>query len=635
MNNTGAPSEPYAKDRLKMKIAVCVKYVPVISQIKFDYETKTIVRKGVPSEVNPFDMLGLVRAAELKQSPEDQVVVISMGPPQAKDGLLECLALGGNRAVLLSDRALAGSDTLATARALSMVLAREKPDLIICGRNSSDAETGQVGPGIAEFMGMPHVGPVSKLDLGPDSRSVRVHRIIDQGHQVIECALPALVCVTDGVAEESFPNKEQMAEAATKPIEEISCADLSSDMSLFGEGGSPTWVQDIRLVEPDRKGVTIEGEDPAAAASQMAQGLKECLEALAAQQSETAAPAQDVRYPDQRERSIWVIADTFQDRPIHVTLEMLGKARELTATTKSEVAAVIIASQGQAMAAELAAYGADRVLLLDNSVLGPVYCRAVSGALAKAISEAKPYAVLFAASADGRDLAARIAANLKLGLTGDAVDLEIDGQGRLVQLKPAFGGNIVAPILSKTLPNLVTMRPGLLTPISPDIGAKAPVEIIEAAGFSGQDIKVVEELYQEDIGATELVQAQFVVGVGMGIGAPEELAQIQEMVRAAGGTLATTRNVVHAGWLPHQLQVGISGRSIAPKVYLAVGVRGAFNHTVGIQKAGVILAINSNRRHAIFRSADYGVVGDWKEYLPPLLEAIRPMVAGLARTSAA
>ena len=116
-----------------MKIAVCVKYVPVVARIQFDYESKTIIREGVPSEVNPFDMLAVVRAAELKQSPEDQVVVISMGPPQAKEGLLECLALGADRAVLLTDRALAGSDTLATARALSMALRREEPDLILCG----------------------------------------------------------------------------------------------------------------------------------------------------------------------------------------------------------------------------------------------------------------------------------------------------------------------------------------------------------------------------------------------------------------------------------------------------------------------------------------------------------------------
>ena len=198
-----------------------------------------------------------------------------------------------------------------------------------------------------------------------------------------------------------------------------------------------------------------------------------------------------------------------------------------------------------------------------------------------------------------------------------------------MQLKPALGGNVVAPILSKTLPNLVTMRPGLLTPMVAEPSSSFTVETMEPGGFAGEDVRVLEELYQEDIGATELVQAQVVVGVGMGIGGPEELPRIREMVASIGATLATTRNAVHSGWLPHQLQVGISGRSIAPKVYVAVGIRGAFNHTVGIQKAGVILAINSNRRAAIFRSADYGVIGDWKEYLPPLLEAIKPVVAGL------
>ncbi|MCH7712379.1 MAG: electron transfer flavoprotein subunit beta/FixA family protein, partial [Chloroflexi bacterium] len=181
-----------------MKIAVCVKYVPVIARIKFDYEQKTIVREGVPSEVNPFDLLALVRAVELKRGPEDEVVVISMGPPQAREGLLECLALGADRAVLLTDRALAGSDTLATARALSMALRREEPDLILCGRNSADAETGQVGPGIAELMSMPHVAPVRRLDWDLAAKKIRAERVIDQGYQVIECPLPAVVCVTEG-----------------------------------------------------------------------------------------------------------------------------------------------------------------------------------------------------------------------------------------------------------------------------------------------------------------------------------------------------------------------------------------------------------------------------------------------------
>ena len=612
-----------------MKIVVCVKYVPVVARIQFDYENKTIIREGVPSEVNPFDMLGLVRAVELKSAPDDQVVALCMGPPQARDGLLECLALGADRAILLTDRALAGSDTLATARALSLALKKEAPDLIICGRNSADSETGQVGPETAELMDIPHVGQVSKLDLNADSNTIVTERLTDEGYQVIECPLPALVCVTEGVAEETFPNREQLAEAETKPLQEVTCAQLSPDSSQFGAEGSPTWVEEIRLVEPNRSGVIIEEEDPQVAAEQAASLLKERLAELdsADNGSQTAQPTE--RFPSSRDKSIWVIAESWPADLAHVTLELLGKARELTSFTRSEVAAVLIGPAQPDLNGQLAAYGADRVLVLDNTGKGPVWGRQVVQSLAAAVHQAQPYAVLFASTPDGRDLASRVAARLALGLTGDAIDLEIDEEGRLVQLKPALGGNVVAPILSKTLPNMVTLRPGLLTPVAPVVSSQAPVEAIAAASFDGPDVTVLEEHVQEDIGALELTQAQVVLGVGMGIGGPKNLPQIQKLAHSINASLATTRNVTHEGWLPVQIQVGISGRSITPKVYLAVGIRGAFNHTVGIQKAGVILALNQNRRHAIFKSADFGIVGDWNEFLPPLIEALKPVLAEL------
>ena len=618
-----------------MKIAVCVKYVPVVSQIQFNYEQKTIIREGVPSEINPFDLLGLVRAVQMKAGPDDQVVAISMGPPQATEGLVQCLALGADRAVLVTDRALAGSDTLATARALALALGREEPDLIICGRNSADAETGQVGPEIAELMGIPHIGQARKLDFQAGPRTILAERVTDEGYQVIESALPALVCVTEGIAPETYPSRDELAAAQEKPVEEISCAQLSSDLSQFGLSGSPTWVQDIRLVEPDRLGVLIEGESPDAAAEQVAGLLRDRLAALAStggsRTSPTVAGVPPTRYPESKEKSIWVVAETFQAGLRRVTLEMLGKARDLTSFTRSEVAAVLFGPPQEELINELAAYGADRVLTLDNTALGPVYGSRMALALAAAIHDAQPYAVLFASTADGRDLASRIAARLGLGLTGDAIGLEVDEEGRLVQLKPALGGNVIAPILSKTLPNLATMRPGLLTPISPELRAAASVESIHAPDFQGRDITVLEVHVQQDLGAIALAQASVVMGVGMGIGGPESLPQVQDLAVAMGATLATSRNVVHAGWLPHQIQVGISGRTIAPKVYLAVGIRGAFNHTVGIQKAGVILAVNQNRRAPIFKAADYGIVGDWKEYLPPLVAALKPVLAELAK----
>ncbi len=620
-----------------MKIAVCVKFVPVVSRIEFDYENKVIQREGVPSEINPFDLLGINMAVDLKDGPDDTVVALSMGPPNAAEGLTQCYALGADRGILLSDRALAGSDTLATAQALALALQRESADLIVCGRNSSDAETGQVGPEVAELMGLPHISNVRKLEVDRAGNRIVAERATDEGYQVIECPLPAVVCVTEGAGQERYPGRDEMTEAQERSIERLTCADLTDDLSLFGLDGSPTWVEDIRLVEPDRLAVVIRDETPEDAARQVAEHLRERLVALAADAGQETGDSELPHYAG-GDRPIWVVAELSGDGLRQVTLEMLGKARALTPVTQSEVVAVVISdsigerAQQFGILRELVRGGADRMLTLETDGLGPVCGRSVADSLSDAIADEPPYAVLFAATADGRDLAARIAARLRLGLTGDAIDLEINDAGQLVQLKPALGGNVVAPILSKTLPNLVTLRPGVLTPAASESGARSiRMDPIPPARAAGADVTLVSEHVSEEHGALELTSAEVVVGLGMGIG-EENVAAAQQLASSIGASICTTRNVVHSGWLPHHIQVGISGRTIAPQVYLAVGIRGAFNHTVGIQKAGVILAINRNHRAAIFRAADYGIVGDWSEYLPPLVDAIRPVLAehGLA-----
>ena len=411
-----------------MKIAVCVKYIPVLTQIKFDYKRKTIVREGTPSEVSPFDVLGLVRAVEMKDDSSDEVVVISMGPPNTREGLMECLALGADRAVLLTDRALAGSDTLATAKALALVLKREKPDLIICGRNSMDAETGQVGPEIAELMGIPHISNARKLEWLRGG-GIRAERVVDEGYQVIECPLPALVCATEGIAPEMYAGPEELEAAEEKPFDELSCADLQADVSQLGAEGSPTWVQDIRLVEPARLGVVIDAESPAEAAEKAAVMLRARLKELESADGDEGQLAARTRFPGRRERSIWVVAEMAQGGLRRVTLEMLGKARELTSFTKSEVAALALGPADDGLARELAARGADRLIFVDAPGMGTASSAGAASAVAAAIAAERPYAVLFASTADGRDLASRVAARLGLGLTGDAIDLEWTRKG--------------------------------------------------------------------------------------------------------------------------------------------------------------------------------------------------------------
>ena len=633
-----------------MNIAVCVKYVPVVSRIQFDYANKVIQREGVPSEINPFDLLGVNLAVDLKaagggnagaaadsDAHTDTVIALSMGPPNAAEGLTQCYALGVDRAILLSDRALAGSDTLATAQALALALRRANPapDLVICGRNSSDAETGQVGPEIAELLDLPHISNVRKLEIDRAANRIIAERITDVGYQVLECPLPAVVCVTEGAGPERYPGRDEMTAATEQEIERLSCADLTDDPSLFGLEGSPTWVEDIRLIEPDRLGIVIRDTTPDAAARQVADALRERLAALAASAGVDGDTVGGMTRQAGGDRPIWVVADLSADGPLPVTREMLGKARALNAITQSEIIAVTIGNNPSNPAAELIRCGADRVCHLDTA--GLVWARSVAESLSNAIAANPPYAVLFSAAADGRDLAARIAARLRLGLTGDAIDLEINDAGQLVQLKPALGGNVVAPIMSKTLPNLVTLRPGVLTPAAPDtntadIARRAhSIDHITPSHRDIPDATLVSEHFAQEYDAVELAAAPVVIGAGMGVGA-DGLAAVRELAASIGAPLATTRNVVHSGWLPHQVQVGISGRTIAPQVYLAVGIRGAFNHTVGIQKAGVILAVNRNHRAAILRAADYGIVGDWNEYLPPLVAAIKPVLTeyGLA-----
>ena len=602
-----------------MKIAVCIKQVPVLSRIEFDYEKKTIQRDGVPLEMNVFDLIALGRAIELKEEIGGEVTAITMGPPQAKEVLAHALAVGADRGVIISDPVMAGSDTLATSRTLALALKDGGFDLILCGRNSTDAETGQVGPELAEILSVPHVSRARRMDYRPESNSVVVERETDEGHEVLEVTLPALITATEGLSEERYARRRMLMEARERPVEEITAGQLSDDASVFGAEGSPTWVEDIRLLEPQRLGVVIEDADPQAAAQAVAEGLRDQGDSI---EAEPEAVADWERYPLGEGEAVWVVAERSGEGLRRATLENLGKARMLAKELRGRVVAALVEDFTPEEIVSLHRYGADFILDLHHPKFGHPTSPLTASIFARALEDYDPYAVLFSSTANGRDLASRAAARLSLGLTGDCIDLELDDEGRLVQLKPALGGNVVAPILSKTKPYLVTLRPGLLTPVAPeddpDFDLGAPDYCVE-----GKDtLRLVESRVEEDAGGLALERAEVVIGVGMGIGGPESLPGIRQAAEKLGASIAATRSVTDMGWLPKQLQVGLTGRAIAPRLYIAVGIRGDFNHVVGIQKAGTVVGINTTRRHPIFQTADYCILGRWEEYLPALVEAL-------------
>jgi len=608
-----------------MKIAVCIKQVPVVSLLKFDNETRRVVRDGVPSEVNPFDVLGMSLAANLKREHDAEVVVFTMGPPQARDALVQCLAMGADSAVHLNDRAFAGSDTLATARALAMAMARDEYDLIICGRNSVDAETGQVGAEVAEMLDLPQVSGVRHLELDSsgDGASLTAERVTDEGHDVVRCALPALITVTEDVAPEIYPRRAERQAAQEKPVVTLAASDLADDMSVFGMDGSPTWVSEIYSIEPEREGIVVRDKPADEAVAELMNYLGErgTLEGGAADSSDAA-----VERGARRERedigAIWVVAETLGGELRPITLELLGRSCELADALNTCVEAVLIGDEVEQYGDRLTAFGADAVLVAQDERLADYEVSQYTALLADAIREHSPYAVLLGSTVIGRELAARLAGRLSLGLTGDCIGLEVDDEGRLVQLKPAFGGNIVAPILSGTKPYMATVRPGLLTPVTPDDSIEVVVRRLSLDSLSEARVEIVERVVNESAEGAELDSADTIVGVGKGIGGPKNLPLLRELAGALSAPLGATRDVTELGWLPRQYQIGLSGKSVSPNLYFAIALSGVFNHTVGIGKAGTVIAINSSARAPIFQSADFGIVGDYAEVVPELIRAL-------------
>jgi electron transfer flavoprotein alpha subunit len=605
-----------------MRLIVCIKQVPEVAEIKFNPETNTIVREGVPNVVNPFDRRALAEAIRLRDLCGGEVVVVTMGPPQAREALVDCLGAGADRAIHLLDPAFAGSDTLATAQALALALRRERSDIIFCGKYSVDAETAQVGPELAELLDLPQITGATRLQLSNDHKTITVDRETDDGFETIECDLPVLLTAAERLIRPIKVKEPQLQAGRAKPILEVNAADLSNDPSIFGVAGSPTSVQEIRSLGRTRQ-VEMIGGDVGEKAATLIERLKS-RGAFGDKRDARAveiAPRATVESEDGRE--VWVIAETMDGRLRRVNFELLGKGIELAQKLKARLAALVVGAGASGHLKALAAHGAESVYVADDSRLARYSTAAYTSVLVDAITTYKPVVVLLPSTSNGRDLAPRVAARLRVGLTADCVDLDVDDRGALVQYKPAFGGNIVALIHSRTLPQLATVKPGMLQAAKPDESRTAKVISLSVPNLSDQRARVREVRKEVSLEVAELDEAERVICVGTGIGGVENLAAIEVLARAMNAQVGATRRVVDQGWLPRHQQIGLTGKVIAPCLYVGIGVRGALNHTIGIQQAGTIVAINNDPEAEIFHTADFGIVGDWATIVPALIAALR------------
>jgi electron transfer flavoprotein alpha subunit len=397
----------------------------------------------------------------------------------------------------------------------------------------------------------------------------------------------------------------------------VTLAELGVDPATVGSAGSPTWVAGVEQVDVARRAELIEGDDPAALAARLRERLTalDALDASAGDRPRLAAATSRSGAP------IWVVVEASRSGVRPVTFELLAKAAELGATLDAPVEAIVI-GQGADHAPALAAGGADRVLVAEAPSLHPYVTEAHAAVLSDLIRARGPRLVLLGSTAIGRDLAPRVAGRLRLGLTGDAIDLELDDQGRTRQMKPAFGGAIVAPILSHTRPEMATVRPGMLRAAEPDPSRAAVVERIAVHPHAAR-VRVIASTPLDGPAAEGLDSAWLVLGVGKGLGRDGVLV-VQALAERLGAGLAATREVTDAGWLPRQHQVGLTGRAIAPRLYVGLAIAGAMEHMVGLRGAGTIVAVNKSPKAPILKGADLSLVTDAHALLPHLEAVLRP-----------
>lgn len=335
-------------------------------------------------------------------------------------------------------------------------------------------------------------------------------------------------------------------------------------------------------------------------------------------------------------KGVYVFAQQVDNELSGIAFELLGKAKDLAKDLDTDVTAVLIGSEVKDLADELAAYGADKVIVVDDPELKEYRTEPYTHALASVINEYKPEIMLVGATAIGRDLGPRVSARVATGLTADCTVLEIGDfplvaipgreqkHNQLLMTRPAFGGNTIATIACPEFrPQMATVRPGVMKKAPKVKGAKAVIEEFNPGFTPNSQYVEILDIVKAVTDTVDIMDAKILVSGGRGMGGPDNFKILEELAEAIGGTVSCSRAVVDAGWKPKDLQVGQTGKTVRPNVYFAIGISGAIQHLAGMEESDIIVAINKDETAPIFDVADYGVVGDLNKVVPMLTEKIK------------
>lgn len=690
---------------------VLVKQVPDVSQITdnaFDSETGTLIRTRLASVINELDAQALAFANFMKKISADhdaKIIALTMGPPMAEAVLRYSLSRCADKVVLLTDRALGGADTVATANPLAFavrkivkeILKNDSNYYVVSGMQSVDGDTAQVPPQMAEELGMPCIAYITNAEF--NNNRFEFTRIISGGSQVVAPKkLPAVITIAKyeyplfaTFAKTRWANETNVITWSSEDIKAThigvkgsktavirvfppgkstrKCRQLSDVQSLARvivdsfKGGNNyakpgTDVQISRYILPDKRanlfdrsfeGTQKELDDYEILCDKLKElSLKETSQIDSAAKQKILSAAGEHFHEKALEDMInglkltepsfkgevWVIAEHSEGVVHPATFELIGKARELADSLETKVGVCLAGYNIEPMTKELIAAGADNIYLIEDKLLDVFDPTAYRKVVADAISTYWPQIALYAATPQGRMLAPMVSYRVGCGLTADCTGFDIRDSSRkgdialLLQTRPALGGNVMATIRTKNSKSqMATARPGVMKRTPPDLSRKGKV-IRHKVELSEDDISL--EVIKTELGTGEVnFGVDVVVSGGKGMQNRDTYERlIGALCEGLGKKLDTpvergaSRAAVEQGFIERVHQVGQTGTSIGPKLYVALGISGAIQHMIGVANTETIVAINSDPNAPIFKQCDYYIVGTVEDTIPQLVREL-------------
>ena len=610
-----------------MNILVCVKQVPNTKHMTIDSETHRLVRHGITSILNPADRYVLEKALRFRDQYGGTVTVISMGAPHAADVLVSAHLVGADRCILLTDSAFGGSDTFATASVLTAAIRYEQQrsgvqfDVIFCGKSTIDGETGQVGPEVAELLGIPNFTNISHMEY--NGTSCQIEYAADDLKLLVDCAMPLLVTYPlagDVCLRASI--HERLEKVEELQIPQLTFEDLSPwlDRNEIGLSGSATRVVRSYTPPTQRSCVRIDKGSAKEKAAQLVEHL--ARDGFLGKES-TVVKESSVGSKAEKKGSGRVCVLVEQNRKgscKNISLELLTPAMQIADAAKLRVSAILVGTDNAKAISELQQYPVDEILSCENAVFADLQLHDYVETVGSIVETYRPEGLLVGGTDCGKELAARIAGRFHTGLTAECTGVRYDEEaGGIIWSRPAYGGKLMADIICmEKRPQMGTIREGVFVkPVK--CGSKPEIITVQTGKSPLSDkVTVIRRSVAPGFAPKEEKGISIVVGMGRGIRNMDGFDLCCDFADAIGADIGVSRGATELRIVSQQYLIGSNGKTVRPSIYFACGISGSLQHMTGVLDSGCIVAINSDPNAEIYQYADYCVVGDLFQIIPEL-----------------